>query len=345
VLQHSASPIASVLSEVLACGQFDLVHCESFALAGIVAAFTGMPKVLSAQNVESQIWERRTANERRVAARVIALTQWKRVLQYEKAVVPRFDAVLAVSQEDAMTLAGRFGARRTILAPNGVDTNFYRPMPGIEGSRDIVFTGAMDWAPNEDGALYFLSQVLPLVRSALPDVRFVIAGRKPSARLVAMTTGRSWVHVTGEVTDIRPWLAAGAVVVVPLRVGGGTRLKILEAMAMGRPVVSTSIGAEGLGLVPGDEIVLADDANSFAAEALRLLRRPDVGAALGRRGRERVVRDFDWRAVLSSVGPLYDDLVGQARSARSRPNPGIISVAQTPQERLGEPPRDSSPKY
>jgi len=183
-----------------------------------------------------------------------------------------------------------------------------------------VFTGAMDWLPNVDGARFFASQVLPRLRQRVPRVRMLVVGRGPSLSLERELAGTG-VELTGAVDDVRPYLARAGLVVVPLRIGGGTRLKILEAWAMGRPVLSTTIGAEGLPARDGDGIAIADDPEAFAARAAELLGDPTMGTRLGRRGREIAEVHFAWEAVGAALLRAWEDTA--ARGARRAEGRGL----------------------
>jgi polysaccharide biosynthesis protein PslH len=180
--------------------------------------------------------------------------------------------------------------------PTGVDTEYFAPDAAPEAPGQLVFTGAMDWYPNEDAILHFVDAILPLIRREAPDVRLTVVGRNPSPSLRAAAT-RAGVHVTGTVDDVRPFMRAASVYVVPLRVGGGTRLKIFEALAMGKAVVSTSVGAEGLPLVAEQHFLAADDPAALAQSVLKLLRDRKARDRLGFAGRRLVEARYSWRGV------------------------------------------------
>jgi glycosyltransferase involved in cell wall biosynthesis len=183
------------------------------------------------------------------------------------------------------------------VVPTGVDVEYFRPLDD-EIENTLVFTGSMDWLPNEDGICYFAQEILPKIRREIPNVKLNIVGRKPSARLQALARGDvNHIHLTGWVDDIRPHLGQGAVCVVPLRIGSGTRLKIFEAMAMAKAVVSTTIGAEGLPVQHGSEILLADTPDAFAESVVILLRDNARRKTLGRAARELVESKYSWASV------------------------------------------------
>ena len=233
------------------------------------------------------------------------------MLRYERRTLARFDGVLAVSDADRDTLARLYpDALRAPVAvvPTGVDVGFFPPSPSDAASRHLVFTGSMDWLPNEDAMLYFCREVLPIIRTEEPDVQLSIVGRAPTPAVEKLARADA-VHVTGRVDDVRPYMREAAVYVVPLRIGGGTRLKIFEAMAMGKAVVSTTVGAEGLPVTPGQ--------NMFARAVVRLLRDVARRRQLEDAARALVVEQYDWSAV---AGDLESALTRVAKAAAHQPS-------------------------
>jgi sugar transferase (PEP-CTERM/EpsH1 system associated) len=258
--------------------------------------------VVFTHNVESEIW-RRHAETASGLTRPLYRAQYRRMLRFEHRALDRFEGVLAVSATDRDTLTRIY--HDAIHGPvhvvqTGVDTGFFEPAPTPAGSRALVFTGSMDWLPNEDAMLYFCRDVLPRIRAQEPHVSLSIVGRAPTPA-VARLAQEAGVSVTGRVDDVRPYMAESAVYVVPLRIGGGTRLKIFEAMAMGKAVVSTTVGAEGLPVHDGEHLLLADDSESFASAVVRLLRDDDRRRSLEAAARTLVVEHYDWAAVAGDL--------------------------------------------
>jgi glycosyltransferase involved in cell wall biosynthesis len=204
-----------------------------------------------------------------------------------------------VSEVDRETFERDYGVERVSAVPTGVDTDYFRPTGRVERrAHEIVFTGSMDWLPNEDAILWFAEAVLPLVRRRVPDATLTVVGRNPTPRVLALAgRGDGAVTVTGSVPDVRPYLERAAAFTVPIRIGGGTRLKIFEAMAMGKPVVSTAIGAEGLPVAHGETALLADEPQAMADALVSVLNDPESAAALGRRAAEWVRAEFGWARV------------------------------------------------
>jgi glycosyltransferase involved in cell wall biosynthesis len=208
------------------------------------------------------------------------------------------------------------------VVPTGVDTAYFAEVGGPARPRHMVFTGSMDWLPNEDGMVYFVRDVLPLIRRHEPTATLSIVGRAPTPA-IARLASEEGVEVTGRVDDVRPHMAAGAVYIVPLRIGGGTRLKIFEAMAMGKPVVSTTIGAEGLPVTPGADVVIADTAETFADAVVRLFRDDAERRRIGAAAKRLVAERYDWSAVF---GHLEEALEGAAGRSQPRDLPAAAGL-------------------
>ena len=287
--------------ELLSSTRFDLLVCDFLPPVANLPATLPCPSVLFTHNVEAEIW-RRHAENASAWQRPLLQMQWRRMLRFERDAVRRFDVVLAVSETDRQTLQRLYAPLdgSVHVVPTGVDTAYFTRSAGEPRPHHLVFTGSMDWLPNEDGMQYFVREVLPLIRRDEPGATLSIVGRAPTPA-VNRLGAEPGVEVTGPVDDVRPHMAAGSVYVVPLRIGGGTRLKIFEAMAMGLPVVSTTVGAEGLPLTPDEHVRIADDAAGFAAAVVGLLRDPAARACIGHAGQRLVAEQYDWSAVFGHL--------------------------------------------
>ena len=283
----------------LESGRFDALVCDFLVPAVNLPASLPLPTVLFTHNVEAEIWRRHAENATNPLSRVLMKQQWDRMARFERDTLSRFDLVLAVSDVDRQTFNDLYpgAARHPIhVVQTGVDTAYFAPMPGHERRAHLVFTGSMDWLPNEDGMLYFVREILPLVRREEPNATLSIIGRAPTPAVKRLAE-EAGIEVTGRVDDVRPHVAAGDVYVVPLRIGGGTRLKIFEAMGLAKAVVSTTVGAEGLPVTPGEDIVIADDPTQFASAVVRLIRDTDDRRRIEHAARRLVVEHYDWAAV------------------------------------------------
>jgi sugar transferase (PEP-CTERM/EpsH1 system associated) len=304
-------------------GAADVVVCDFLTPALNVPEGLSRPVVLFQHNVEAMIWERRAAVATNPVVRWYMRSQWQRMRRVEREQCLRFDHVVAVSPEDAAVFRREYGVEHVSAVPTGVDTDFFRPSGQVaRAAASIVFTGSMDWMPNEDGMLFFVEKILPLIRREVPEATLTIVGRNPTARVRALASAAPGITVTGTVPDVRPYLESASVAVVPLRVGGGTRIKIYEAMGMERPVVSTTVGAEGLDVVYGTHIVLADEPAAFARETVALLRTPERATQIGQSAAAHVRAHFGW----ASVAEQFAERCSAAASRTGRPHP-VMSMS------------------
>jgi glycosyltransferase involved in cell wall biosynthesis len=284
------------VENVLAEGGTDVIVADFLTALPNIPVRPGTPVVFFAHNVEHQIWRRLRDVERRWWRRGLLSIEWRKMRAQEGHACRRATLTVAVSAEDRDRLAAQAPGATVVDVPTGVDVDYFRPIEGSEILGRLVFSGSMDWYPNEDGILYFVREILPRVRQERPDVTLTVVGRRPSDHLRAVAE-RAGVTVTGTVPDVRPYLAEAALYVVPLRVGGGTRLKIFEALAMGIPVLSTGLGAEGLTVVDGQHLVLADGAEAFSRQVVALLNDSVRRRSLSLEGRRLVEEQYAWPKV------------------------------------------------
>jgi glycosyltransferase involved in cell wall biosynthesis len=274
---------------------FDFPHATMLApgrLPGHLPGHRNIPSVLFTHNVESEIFRRHADVAANPLKRLLWRDQLRKMERFERETLARFDAVVAVSDRDASWFREELGIARAEVIPTGVDTDFFSWSPPGEAGR-LAFTGSMDWLANIDAMEWFLDDVWDRVARQAPEATMKVIGRNPPASLVAKARGLPW-DFTGFVDDVRPHVHGSSVYVIPLRVGGGTRIKVFEAMAMGCPVVSTSIGVEGLPLEPGRHYLRADTAGDFADAVVRLLRDADLRLALSREARRCVEERFSY---------------------------------------------------
>lgn len=304
----------TLLRQLLTDTRFDLIVCDFLVPAVNMPELLPCPAVLFTHNVESEIWRRHYESQNDPFRQFLYREQWQRMLTFERHTIARFDRVLTVSDADGLALQRLYAtALKTppITVATGVDTTFFAPVTPHSSPLPphLVFTGSMDWIPNEDAMTHFCRDMLPRVRAQEPGVTVSIVGRSPTPAVVRLAQ-IAGVNITGRVDDVREHIARASAYIVPLRIGGGTRLKIFEAMAMGKAVVSTTVGAEGLPVTDGRDIVIADGAAAFADAVVALLRDDRRRVGIERAARDLVVNHYDWSAVAGQLEQALADAAG-----------------------------------
>ncbi|MEO7458368.1 MAG: glycosyltransferase [Gemmatimonadaceae bacterium] len=303
VAKHADPHVRDALARVIAERNPDVIVCDFLAASMNMAGVHGLPTVLFQHNVESALWRRQAKHERHPAKRALFRVEAAKMARYERRALDRFDRIVAVSEHDKSLMTAMSPHSKITVVPTGVDVaHFRRPSMDASSAPTVMFLGSMDWPANADGVEYFCADIWPRIAAAVPGARFQVVGRNPSARVQALASDS--VEIVGGVTSVLPHLHAASVFVVPLRIGGGTRLKIYEAMAAGLPIVSTSVGAEGLDFTDGRDIVIADDADAFVRATVDLLRDPVRRAAVSAAA-VQTAELFDW----SQISLAFDALL------------------------------------
>jgi len=308
-------PFNERLTARLAEQPFDVVEIEGIEMAPYlptIEAARPRPLIIyDAHNAEWILQQRAFAadisNPGRWVAAAYSWVQWHRLRRYEADLLHRVDHTIAMSAPDKVALRDLAPDAPITVIPNGVDLRAYRQFDGHAIGYDLLFTGKMDFRPNIDAVLWFGQEVLPLIQARRPETTFAIVGQRPHARLEVLRN-LPGITITGYVDDVRPYIAGTTVYVAPLRVGGGTRLKLLEAMAMGKAIVSTSVGAEGFPVVNGQELILSDEPEEFAQEVFDLLENPARRRKLGAAGQTFAQANYGWDALVPQLEKIYRDL-------------------------------------
>ncbi len=318
------------LADWLRRDSFDIVQVEGLELSPYLDVIervwpnreqAGRPRVVFDDHNCEYLLQQRTFNTdlrtpSRWWAALYSFIQWRRLQHYEAQVCRRADHVMAVSDADAAALRELVPGLDVTVIPNGIDTKKYAQskvppyisFPFHTRGSLLVFTGTMDFRPNVDAVLWFAQKALPAIQKKVPDVHFLVVGQRPHRRLDVLRDNPA-VTLTGWVEDTRPYIALANVYIAPLRMGGGTRLKLLEAMALNKPVVSTSLGAEGYPITDGQELLLADTPTDFADTVVELLQSPELRKKLEHTGRVFVEQHYDWRKIVPQVEAVYEGMI------------------------------------
>ena len=303
--------------------RYDVVHFELAPMAGYAAGCGALDRpsrpvlCLDEHNIEYDL-VRRTSHEAGPLRRAYSELEWRKVRKEERHAWCHLDGCTVTSVRDQQLLLSDEPTAHTAVVANGVDLEHFRPLTSRhtfprDARPTLLFFGAIDYYPNTDAMLFFTHDVLPRLIARYPGLRLCIVGRKPPQSILAQRSDS--VEITGVVEDVRSWIDRADVVIAPLRIGGGTRLKILEAMAMGKAVVSTTLGAEGLDVAAERDLLIADDAEGLAAQIGRLLDEPGLGQRLGTSARQVVAARYSWRAAVDALCTFYGDLLEMRAAA------------------------------
>lgn len=304
VSKFTSTKARRIVREKLDGGEFDVAVCDFLAVSQNFPKRLNTPSVLFQHNVETSIWQRQAQCEENWLKRVMFKLEAAKMKRYEAGAMRKFHHVIAVSETDKRLMSATAPATISVV-PTGVNLQEFTGAGSSEPPGNVVmFTGSMDWEANVDAMRFFCADIWPRVLSKIPDAKFLIVGRNPDPLVKKLASDS--VEVTGTVPSVIDYLKTAAVFVVPLRIGGGTRLKIFEAMAMGKAIVSTTIGAEGLDVCDGENIVFSNDASDFADRVAELLRDKVRRDQLGRAA-ANTARKYDW----SVIAPRFEDVLAR----------------------------------
>jgi len=310
--------VRDAVSHHLVSKNLDVAVCDFLSASLNFPERSPTPVVLFQHNVETMLWRRMASTEQSALRKLSYTIEAHKMERYERRTLSRFRQVIAVSDVDRDEMLQLCPDCAITVVPTGVDLEQYQAVPSAPGKPPlIVFTGSMDWEPNIDAVEYFCREVFPAILASFPDARFRIVGRNPHPRVQRLASAS--IEVTGTVPSVMDYLRSATVVIVPLRIGGGTRLKIFEGMAMAKAVVSTSIGAEGLDVTNGRDLLIADDPSAFAAAVLKLLRDPVLRKNYEENAAEVAAR-YDWSQIAQRFAQVLSaavqsDIVRQSHQA------------------------------
>jgi polysaccharide biosynthesis protein PslH len=308
VASHQSEPMRRAVHELAARQPIDLWQLEWAPYLNIIDATIPGPRLVIAHNVDTLIWQRYYEIERRFLRRVFLRGQWQKFRRFEQTAFQQARRIVAVSEEDARLIRTEFGQPNVDVVDNGIDRAYFEQARGERDPHRILFLGALDWRPNLDAIGLLLDNIFPQVLAQQPAARLVIVGRRPPAGLVQRVAALPAVQLHANVADVRPFLATCGVMAVPLRIGGGSRLKILEALACGLPVVATRVGAEGLSLQPGIDYVQAEE-DAMAAALVNAIGHPEAARAQADHGRRIVLDTYDWGVLGFKLETVWEKCV------------------------------------
>lgn len=307
VVKYRTAGMRAKMRKLMQTHQYDMVHLDMLHLADYMDLCGNTPVALIEHNVEHVILDRRADNETRPLHRAYLRYQAAKLKSYEGRACQRAQHVVAVSELDAQQLRELGPGARVTSVPNGVDTEYFHTSHTPRKPTSLVFVGGFTWFPNLDAITYFCEDILPKLLKTIPDIQLTVIGKQPDTPVAQNIAKHPNVKLAGLVEDIRPDVDAAAAYIVPLRIGGGTRLKILDALSMSKTIISTSVGCEGLDVEDGKTIVIADTPDAFAQAIVKVLADPAWADTIGQQGRQLVESRYDWAAVAKTLMAVYAD--------------------------------------
>jgi glycosyltransferase involved in cell wall biosynthesis len=289
--------------------KIDLVHVDILPLAVYHQDFGTLPKILVNHNVESLRLYRWMKIEKNLFKKVFLFYQYTKLCRFEKQMCLIFNRCIVVSEPDCKTLEEMSGAKNFVTLPNGVDTDYFRPKNNQRIiDKSLIWVGGMRYAYNSDAVNYFLDEIFPLIRSRIPDIKVFFIGGSPTSKLIKNSKSNPQIKVLGYVDDIRRYMDQTSVFIAPIRSGSGTKIKVLNALALEKPVVTTSIGAEGIKVNPDEDIMIGDTSQEFAFKTIYLLENPLKAKYIGKSGRKVIEKYYSWEKIGQMMYNIYDDV-------------------------------------
>jgi len=306
--KYDAPLMRQKIREIIQTEHIDLVHVDMLPLTAYINEFENLPKILVNHNVESIRLYRWFRTEPNPVKKAYLGIQWLKLRSFERTAMKKFDGCVVVSEIDRELLIKMGVKSRLFVVPNGTNTKFFKPNNGKVVENSVLWIGHMDVHTNKDAVLYFWKEIYPILKKKYPEIKMTFVGTAPPKEIADAAQKDGQVKVTGFVDDIRPHIDEAAVMVVPIRIGSGTRLKILDAMAMGKAIVSTSVGCEGLNVNDGKDILIADDPEGFSNKTIELLMNADKRVNLEKNAIE-LAKTYDWDLITQRQEAVYHDVM------------------------------------
>jgi len=289
--------------------KFDLVHIDTISLAAYRDEVQDLPKILNHHNIESHLLKRRTMFEKNLLKRMYYSLEGGKLERYEQQVCAEFETNFMVSELDKQRLLEFVPLARADVIANGVDVDYFSPSSEQVVSGNLIVASGMNWFPNRDAVIYMCEDIWPVLSSQMPDLSWTVVGADPPQQLLDLAARDRCIEVTGFVNDVRPYLSRAEIYLCPMRDGGGTRLKILDAMAMGKAIVCTTMGCEGIAVTPEKNILIADSPTEFLKQIRRLRESSSLRESLGKAAREFVAEHYSWGKIGRDLAHVYRRLV------------------------------------
>jgi sugar transferase (PEP-CTERM/EpsH1 system associated) len=309
---HSGAMVRAV-REHAASHSFDLVEIGTIALADYAKLVPDLPRLMVHHNIESELLLRRSKNVKGILAKAYLALQGHKLRRFERKACSFFDHHTTVSERDRRTLQEIHPDTKATVVPNGVDTDYFKPVDAAVDENNLVFIGSLSWYPNADAMVCLMRDIWHLIKAKAPNVSMNVIGKLPSKEIKEFSRSHPSFKALGFVEDVRPYVAEAAVYVVPIRVGGGTRLKILDALAMGKAIVSTTVGCEGIDVTDGKDIVIADKPGEFAERTVELMHNRHLREKLGRNARRTAEDVYSWEKIAPKLEQVYEELAGMRK--------------------------------
>ncbi len=302
---YTGSEFRNELDDLMSSEEYDVIHCDSISMTGNLHGLDHKRLILTQHNIEHIIWAGYLDHASGAIQRSFYRNQHRKVKRLEEQLENIYEYIVTVSGEDKTTLARSCPENRIVVVENGVDPGAYANDSAIDKRSGVIFTGSLDWHPNIDGLDWFADEIYPELSGLMPDCMTAVVGRRPSRVVINALAGKDGINLHPDVPEIQPYLNAARVMMVPLRIGGGSRLKILEAMAAEIPVVSTSKGAEGLAVTNGENIIIEDDPKRFAAALVQVMQDDDLYQRLTKSGKILIEERYCWEKAARPLAELW----------------------------------------